>query len=124
MPITCDLESIPGVICSVFTGQVTDQELHAYYRQPFVDGFPGRWLELVDGTGITSMGITSAGEHQLAAILAPHIEKLRGGRVAMVATSDVVFGMFRMWELQREGVGYEVSVFRDVAAAREWLLPG
>jgi hypothetical protein len=39
----------------------------------------------------------------------------------MVASTDVCYGMFRMWELRREDLDYSVSVFRDVAAARQWL---
>jgi len=39
----------------------------------------------------------------------------------MLASSVVSYGMFREWELQREHLGYAVSVFRDFAAAHAWL---
>ena len=45
----------------------------------------------------------------------------RGGRVAMVATRDDVYGMFRMWGIMREDLNYEVRVFHTMAEARDWL---
>jgi hypothetical protein len=39
----------------------------------------------------------------------------------MVASSDVTFGMFRMWEIQREGLGYQIQVFREFEPALAWL---
>ncbi|MBU0677739.1 MAG: hypothetical protein KJ626_06450 [Verrucomicrobia bacterium] len=39
----------------------------------------------------------------------------------MLAGDDLGFGMFRMWELIREDVDYQVMVFRDYDKAIEWL---
>jgi hypothetical protein len=67
------------------------------------------------------MVLTAEGLTRLAGVVEANLEMLRGGRVAMVATTDVTYGVFRMWELQREGLNYEVQVFRDLDLALTWL---
>jgi hypothetical protein len=46
-----------------------------------------------------------------------------GGRSAMVANDDAVFGTFRVHQLLNQSlVSYEFHVFRDFDEARRWLL--
>ena len=48
-----------------------------------------------------------------------------GGRSAMVAKDDAVFGTFRIHQLLNQAVvSYEFHVFRDFDEARRWLLEG
>ncbi len=44
-----------------------------------------------------------------------------GGRVAVVASSDVHFGLSRLGSVYSESVGVEAQVFRDVESAVAWL---
>jgi hypothetical protein len=44
-----------------------------------------------------------------------------GGRVAVVAASDVHFGLSRLGSVYSEGVGVEAQVFREVESALAWL---
>jgi hypothetical protein len=44
-----------------------------------------------------------------------------GGRVAVVASSDVHFGLSRLGSVYTETVGVEAQVFRDVESAVSWL---
>lgn len=44
-----------------------------------------------------------------------------GGRAAVVASSDIHFGLSRLGSVYSEGVGVEVQVFRDIASAAVWL---
>jgi hypothetical protein len=120
VPIAHDLLPETGVLHTRLIGTVTDAELLDYYRGRTRQG-EGRWKELVDGREITKYAITAEGQRALAQFASGHVDRLRGGRVAMVAASDVTFGMFRMWQLQREGLGYEVAVFRDFDRAMTWL---
>lgn len=119
MPI--DLSVTGGIVWTTLTGQVTDQELFDHYARLAQEEVPLPWREVVDGRQIGTMAITAAGQQRLSLLVAAHAEQLRGGRVAMVASNDATYGMFRMWELQREGLGYDVAVFRDVGEALEWL---
>ncbi|MEO8201142.1 MAG: hypothetical protein ABI679_11520 [Gemmatimonadota bacterium] len=44
-----------------------------------------------------------------------------GSRRALVVSSDLAFGMARMFQTLREGNGEELQVFRDIDAALDWL---
>lgn len=47
------------------------------------------------------------------------------GRVGVVVSRDLDFGMVRMWELMMgDQVPFAVRVFRSKREAQEWLLPG
>jgi hypothetical protein len=119
MPI--ELVSTDPYIYSSLVGLVTNEELLLHYQRPEFASVHGVWRELVDGRPLTEMGVTADGQRQLAAMASRMGPRLRGGRVAMVANSEVTYGMFRMWELQREGLGFEVQVFRDFGAAEAWV---
>ena len=119
MPSRVDAEH--PIIVSVMYGRLTNDELFAHYQLPVFFEPRAAWLELVDGREITEMAVTPEGQARLADLAATRLDRLRGGRVAMVATSDLVYGMFRMWELRREELDYEVRVFRSVDEAMSWL---
>lgn len=44
-----------------------------------------------------------------------------GGRAAVVASSDVHFGLSRLGSVYSQNVGVEVQVFRDLESAAVWL---
>jgi hypothetical protein len=44
-----------------------------------------------------------------------------GGRCAVLASSDVNFGLSRLGSVYSEGVGVSTSVFRDLPEALAWL---
>jgi hypothetical protein len=44
-----------------------------------------------------------------------------GTRRALVASTDAVFGMARMFALQSETAGQTIQVFRDMREAEGWL---
>ena len=54
--------------------------------------------------------------------LGHHRERLAGGRCAVVTAPGFHFGIARMAEVLTEGSPYELFAFRDVDAARAWLL--
>lgn len=119
VPLTATLRD--GVLHTILTGVVTDAELVEYYTH-LSSPPPAPWTELVDGTAMTRMEFTPAGYRQLRQLFgSKYADVLWGGRVAMLAATDAAFGMFRMWELQREDLNYTVRVFRDRAEALAWL---
>lgn len=120
MPIRLEVEG--SLLRTIVFGRVTDEELLAHYALPEFQFFSGKWRELVDGREVTEMAVTMDGQKRLADLASTSMDRLRGGRVAMVAATDVTYGMFRMWQLRRESMEFEVSVFRELAPAMEWLL--
>jgi hypothetical protein len=119
MPI--ELQQHGTVLHTVLVGRVTNDELLAHYERPPFHEPRDVWREVVDGRLMTDMAITVDGQRRLADMALAFVDKLRGGRVAMVAATDEAYGMFRMWEMQREGLGYDVQVFRNFAEAMEWV---
>jgi hypothetical protein len=76
---------------------------------------------LVDVTRSVSLATRSTEEIRVVAeALAPYTGRV-GGRCAVVAQSDVHFGLSRLGSVYSEGVGVKVEVFRDVGEAMEWL---
>lgn len=124
MPIATEILEPSGIVRTVLSGHVTDAELLAHYRGSLVQEVDGPWREIVDGSGITTMAVTPDGQRKLAEVVGQHRGRLRDARVAMVAGSDVTFGMFRMWQLQRESLGYDVRVFRNLDDAMAWVSSG
>lgn len=121
MPISRCTDKDPTLIYTLLSGRITDTELWVYYERAIAEKDDAPWRELVDGTQVTEMALTPEGLTRLASVVEASPEKIRDGRVAMVATNAVTYGVFRMWELQREGLNYEVRVFRDLELALAWL---
>jgi hypothetical protein len=57
---------------------------------------------------------------RVAEYLGPFAARI-GGRAAVVASSDVHFGLSRLGSVYSESVGVEVQVFRDLDSAVTWL---
>lgn len=60
---------------------------------------------------------------RVAEYLGPFAARV-GGRVAVVAASDVHFGLSRLGSVYSQGVGVEAQVFRDLESAVAWLQAG
>lgn len=110
-----------GMIVTTLKGRVNDDDLLGYYKGTDFSGVVFPWRELIDASGVTDMAITTEGQWKLAAYVLSMSEQLTGGKVAMVAGSDMTYGMFRMWEGQRSDVDYEVRVFRSMETALTWM---
>jgi|SRR5215208_7396877 len=100
------------------SGVVTNEEAHDHNQRLRSDHqFDPTYRQLVDLTGITDIRIntptvTAAAQEQK---FAP------GTRRAFVASSDVAYGMARMFALRAEAAGQTIEVFRDRRTAEDWL---
>ncbi len=84
-------------------------------------GCPEKVALLVDATRSTSLEKRAPEEiGRVAEFLGAYVERI-GGRCAVVASSDVHFGMSRMGSVFSAGVGVDAQVFRDPDAALAWL---
>lgn len=119
MPIRLEVQG-PLMVSSAY-GRLTDDELLAHYAAPEFQAVQTPWRELVDGREITDMAVTPNGQMRLAGLASTSMDRLRGGRVAMVASTDLTYGMFRMWQLRRESLEFEVRVYRELEPALAWL---
>jgi len=93
-----------------------------YYHQYLnAEYFSKYKKEIVDGRGISKVLCTASEQQQFVDLISKHPEELRGSQVAMVADNPVAYGMFRMFEIQRDDLAYEVRVFREFDEALKWL---
>ena len=77
--------------------------------------------EIGDARGAERLDVTPEGIRRFAQFDEEHRERLAGYRLALIVGDDRTFGLARMYEaLTRENVE-GVRVFRDEAAAREWI---
>ncbi len=82
---------------------------------------PQRVHLLLDVTGSRSLSGRSSNEiRRTAMALGPCAERL-GGRAAVLATSDVHYGLCRMGAVYSEAKGVRVQVFKERTEALAWL---
>lgn len=99
-------------------GELSTRELLDVISQILSDPrFDPDYRSLGDLRDVTSVSVDTMATAQVAA--APLFAD--GARRAIVATSDVAYGMARMFAAYSERAGYEVHIFREMAPAEEWL---
>ena len=80
--------------------------------------FDPSFSQLVDLTHVTSVDVTASDIRKLAQANLFSC----GSRRAILATSEVAFGLARMFEALRESAGEDgIQVFRDLNEALDWL---
>ena len=125
MKLKFDAIENDSIFVTRFVGPVDNDDLRDCYKQ-LVD--VGRLEDsrphLVDGRRITDFTVTREGMERLVSDFSRHEGALRGYRVAFLADRDLVYGMFRIWQVERSKIGGGAFVFRDEAEAIAWLLGG
>lgn len=122
MPLRYRIDLANGVIWTSASGEVNDEDVFEYRRAQLTDpDFRPGLLELADVRGVESLNVTSEGISRLAGADATHSMDERTRRLAIVASSDHVYGMARMYQTMTALHRPEVAVFRDYAEACVWL---
>lgn len=123
MPIQYQIDPARRRVYLTLSETITDGDLFAAYERLYAD--PAHRVgmdELTDCRAVERVEATTAGLVALAAATARMLDgAAQAWRVAIVAPSDVVFGMARMYEAFRSESPEQVRVFRDRAAAEAWL---
>ena len=118
MPVSYRIDTARGMVFSVATGDVTDEELLDHQTRLTTDGDFDRGLwQLYDLRYASFDKITAGGMRKLA----QGNPFGKGARRAAVAGHDIVFGMARMFEMMRGESEDEVRVFRTFDEAVDWL---
>lgn len=118
MPVTYRIDVENGVVVTAASGSPTAQDILACRATMAADpDFSPDMKQLVDMTQLDKVLASSADLRQLAEADPFSTGALR----AIVAESDVTFGVGRMYELLVEKPGAVVKVFRDISDARAWL---
>jgi hypothetical protein len=104
---------------STATGILTERDMTEYRRALSCDpDFVPNYKQIFDLRGVTDSELTSTDLRERAA------NNVSGGgsRRALVASSDLVFGMARMYQLLAADENTdEIRVFRDMSDAVRWV---
>jgi hypothetical protein len=106
-----------------YSGVITEEELLTTYATLVADpGYDPTFDDLVDLREVERLELSAAAIRQLATMFVP-LDAVSGHtRTAIVAASDAVFGMSRMYEMLRgDEVPEEIRVFRSYEEATAWL---
>jgi hypothetical protein len=118
MPCGYSIDLARSLVLSRGWGVVTDRELLAHVRTLTVDPRYARsFCQLADLRDVTDVEITASTIREMV--------KLNpfgaGARRAVVVTSDVVFGMARMYQILADESPHELKIFRKMDDALQWL---
>lgn len=118
MPLHHRVLSDQALVLVEASGVLTDADVLAAQERLRTDPeFHNHYCELVDLQRVTSIEVSSATIRQLAQ------QDLWGpeARRAFVVTSEVGFGLARMFDLLTDERGHEMRVFTTMPEARQWL---
>jgi hypothetical protein len=118
MPISYLIDDEKKRLYSRATGLVTYDDLVEHMRAEF--GRPAAaYPEIFDCTGATT-DLTAADIRLLVKSRETIADVQEAGPVAIVAPTDLFFGLFRIFDMMTEAIR-PISVFRSLAEAEEWL---
>jgi hypothetical protein len=108
---------------ATFTGLIGDRELFdAYASLVHEPTYDSSLDDLIDLRGVTHMGVTGAGLHRLIAMYDQRESDGHRTRAAIVAPTDVLYGVARMFQaLRGDETPEEIEVFRSMDDALRWL---
>jgi hypothetical protein len=121
--ISFDFDPRHRIRLTTFRGVIDDQLLVQAYRrlvsEPDFDAFADVLIDLRD---VGELRISSGGLRQLVEILGAIERPGAAIEVAIVAPTNAVFGMARMYQILRSSrSGEETKVFRSLDEALGWL---
>lgn len=121
MPITYQIDVARGILRTRCVGVVTLPEVLAHFDRLRTErGLPPRVNVLLDLSALS----TAPERDQLRAVVAEMKDlgsALRWGALAIVAQTDLLFGMSRILGVFVEDSFSNTGVFRQVADAESWL---
>jgi hypothetical protein len=122
MPVTYVIDATSQVIRTVCARPLTFAEVLDHFRQLSDDpACTGQLDVLLDVTDADAVPETSQLGAVGAAVNALR-KKVTFRACGIVALSDVMFGMMRVFEVKAESYFGAIRVFREIADAEAWLL--
>ncbi len=118
MPCGYVIDTNRSMVLSRAWGILEDRELLAHARALGADAsFQKHLKQVIDFRDVTEIRITAAAVREMA-----HVSPFgKGARRALVVSSDLAFGLTRMFQILREQSPDEVAVFREMDVALRWL---
>ena len=115
---------VDGIVFTNIEATFSVDDVRAYLVAAVADpSYRAGMPSLVDCRQVTAL-LSPAELRIIAAEIASITTAPVAGRCAVLAASDVVFGLVRMYEAYSEGAPVDVCAFRDHDAAMAWLRTG
>jgi hypothetical protein len=118
MPISYQIDETRRRIYTRAEGMVTYGDLYAHMNAE-EGSDAAAYCEIFDCTGATT-NLTAGDVRALASERKAVARRRKAAPVAVVATTDLFFGLFRMFDMLTESVR-PIHVFRSVKEAENWL---
>lgn len=125
MPFKVEIDHEQRLVESRWDGVADENSLFAYIDQIWGDPAVREYDELIDFRQVTEVRIDSSAVHQFAKYSRQYDNPKIRARSAVVAASDLVFGLSRMFSTVRSldpEDKREFEVFSDFDVGRNWLV--
>ncbi len=120
MPIRYRIDLKQEIVYTTADGVLTDAELAENQDNLRKDpDFHPSFNRLADYRAVESFELTGTDVRRLAG--AKGITKSEGSRRAFVVSSDLAYGMARMFQILADDTPVTIEVFKDMTEARKWL---
>jgi hypothetical protein len=118
------IDTHEGIVYSTLTGDLDVEEIIAgLIRVLEDDDFETGMSGITDLRGL-KWESDQEDLRKLAGFMVEHRDRIGHSRTAVVVGGDRAYGMTRMFEVFSEQSSLDISVFRDIERAREWILRG
>jgi hypothetical protein len=122
MPIQVHVDEARGLLEIVVAGELTDSEFVETGKRYLLEPFASLPLGLFDLSDVTGISVAAESVREIVRRVALHVDsRLVEGKLAIVASTDLSFGMARMYGMLRDDSPVEVRVFRKRDEAESWL---
>ncbi len=120
--IQYEFDAISSVVVVTISGNLEDKEAISWFKSLF-EKLRGETQVsgIVDTRRLVDLNVTSETIRQITRLAEANDPLFEGSRWAVVADKDVMFGMARMYAIIRDGAPFEIRVFREIDAARDWF---
>lgn len=125
MPISYEIIHTKRLVLAIASGTLNDADVFGYQRTAWSDPAIADYHEFIDTTAVETIVAPSPERVKALADLAADMDQqTQPTKLAVVATSNVAFGLGRMFATWRElnpKSRKAVSIFRTRAEALAWL---
>jgi len=121
MPITAVLDRTAGIWVVTTGARLT---LEDFCLLAFYTDWEGVNRRLWDVRNVRETPETTDELREAAALVTRLRDLFQGGRVAIVVSTDLYFGLARMFQVFAENSGIDYQIFREIDEARDWLVKG
>ena len=122
MHITRSIDADKRIAIAIVTGEITVAEVREdMVRLAAEPGYAPDMPGIVDMRGATA-ALTSDELRQIADVIKNSPKAVNGARRALLVSTDLMYGLYRMFAAFASDGTTEFRVFRDEKLARAWIL--